>query len=304
MVIISDAQREAAFQLLNAPNRRPPMPPMPAEYRGYLELADFETVEMPPVEGFGWKLYVVRAKNRDENCPIHVNVHGGGWIAPHLENDDMWSSWLADQIRGVVVDVDYTTTQQAAFPVCFDQCYEAARWAVDNCARLGGDPRRVSMGGYSAGGHLTAGVCLKAAETGDFRLSLQVLGYPALDMKTPPLYKPDGYDYVISPERGAAFATLLFGNDPELAGTPYLSPIYASDEVLSKTPTALIISAEHCNFRYENEDYAARLASLGVEVTVKRFVQEHHGFIPHLMGSWKEAGTLIAKQIRSTVLAN
>ncbi len=302
MIQISEEKRAAALQVLTPPKNLPPMPEHPAEHYGYLKLAETETVEMPPVEGFPWKIYVVRAKNRRERCPIHINVHGGGWVAPHRENDDMWSSWLAHQIEGIVVDVDYTTTQDAAYPVCFDQCYEAAKWTVGNCTQLGGDPRRISMGGYSAGGHLTALTCLKAAETDDFQLCLQVLGYLPTDLKTPPLYKPEGYDYVISPERSAAFNTLLFGNDPELAESPCISPMYAENEVLAKTPRALIISAGHCNFRFEDEDYACRLASLGVETTLKRFPEARHGFIPHLLDGWEDAGKLIAQHIRTAVL--
>ena len=64
-------------------------------------------------------------------------------------------------------------------------------------------------------------------------------------------------------------------------------------------PRALIISAEGCNFRYEDEEYAGRLASVGVEVTVKRFTKARHGFIPHFGEYWEEAADLIVRSIRS-----
>ena len=45
-----------------------------------------------------------------------------------------------------------------------------------------------------------------------------------------------------------------------------------------------------------------RLAALGTEVTMKRFPDTAHGFIPHFMPHWKEAGDLIVRAIRNTSL--
>ena len=100
-------------------------------------------------------------------------------------------------------------------------------------------------------------------------------------------------------ERELAFTELYFGGDKEGMACPYGSPVYASDEQLRLVPRALVISAGGCNFRYEDEEYAGRMASVGVEVTVKRFPKASHGFIPHFGEYWKEAVDLIARSIRS-----
>lgn len=268
----------------------------PQEYRDFLKLSDRED-EVRMAEGYPYKLYIFKAKNRSKNCPVHINIHGGGFVGPHKENDWMFSSYLADGIHGIVVDLDYTTSDIASYPVALFQSYHTARYVVEQCKEWEADPERVSIGGYSAGGSLAAGVALRAGETGDFKLCLQVLGYPALDSVTPPQDKKDAYNRMMPFEREIAFYQLYFENDPKLARQPYASPLYADDELLKKLPKTLICSSSGCNFRFENEEYALRLASVGVEVTVKRFLNTTHGFIPHFRNGWKEASNLIIRTI-------
>ena len=52
--------------------------------------------------------YIFTAKNRTKNCPVHINVHGGGFVRPHVLRDEIYSAKVADAIQGIVVDVDYS----------------------------------------------------------------------------------------------------------------------------------------------------------------------------------------------------
>ena len=272
----------------------------PAECRAFLTLCRTETVAMPPVDGHAYTVYVCTAKNRTPRCPVHINIHGGGFIGPHAENDAMYSAWLADAIGGIVVDVDYTTSAAAPWPVAFDQCYETGRWAAAHMAAWDADPARLSMGGYSAGGVLTAGAALKAAQTGDFSLCLEVLGYAPLDNATHPLYKQLGYRRMMAWQRERAFADLYFdGETAARAADPYASPACAPDAMLARLPRTMICTAAGCNFRFEDEEYARRLIAQGVEVSVERFAGTNHGFIPHFMPGWRPAAEWIAQAIRS-----
>jgi acetyl esterase len=247
---------------------------------------------------------IIRPADLAEKALLHINVHGGGFIGPHRENDTLYAAWLAQKIKGIVVDInDYSTSDRAPWPAAHEQCYDLAKYIFENAEQLGADPRRISMGGYSAGGVLTAGVALRAADTGDFKLCLQVLGYPPLDEVVDPVYKNDSYDSAFPMSRLRAFSKLYFDGNRDFTRNPYASPVYATDEQLSKQPRTLVISAGTCNFRFEDEEYALRLASRGVEVTWKRFTECGHGFIPHFFTGWEEAGLLIARTIRSAVSA-
>lgn len=274
------------------------------EQFAYLGLADMETVARGPVSGFEYTCYVFRAKNCTTNCPVHINIHGGGFFYGHKENDAMYSAYLADKIEGIVVDLDYkTSADHATWPIPMEQCYDAAKWVCASCEDWGADKKRVSIGGYSAGATLSAAVTLKAAQTKEFELCLQVLGYGLVDSNTPPQYKVNGFmPHMMPVHRMNAFSELLTNGCPEVATDPLLSPVYASDELLATLPRTLIINAGKCDFRFENERFGARLVSLGVDVTMRRVLDAKHGFIPHFMDHWRQGADLIVSIIRSTSL--
>ena len=268
----------------------------------FADLAVQETVEMPPEDGYGYKIYIFTAKNRTPNCPVHINIHGGGFVNPHQINDSLWSAWLADAIQGVVVDVDYTLSDEAPYPVCLDQCRAVGRYVYANCAKWDCDPKRISVGGYSAGGTLSVGVAMKAAQTGECPYCLVVNGYGPSDLS----YEAkdvEAEDYWVTPEgRNAAFMELLTDGDPELSLDPYLCQDRAPDELLAGMPRTVICAGGLCPFRFQNEAFGQRLASLGVEVTMRRFLGAVHGFIPHFMDHWEEGAELIVRAIRSASL--
>lgn len=300
MALTKEQRQEILDVIARTSRRRSGEAPQYAkEFHDFLDLCEQEEI-VRIVDGYPYKIYVMKSKNREKNCPVHINIHGGGFIGHHAENDSMFSAYVADGIQGIVADIDYTTSDAAPFPVALNQCYDAAQFVITQCPDWDADASRVSMGGYSAGGSLTAGVALKAAESKEFRLCLQVMGYPALDNIIHPLYKKDGYQRVLPAEREVAFSQLYLDGDEEAASSPYASPVYAPDELLEKLPRTLMCSASGCNFRHENEEYARRLASVGVLVTVKRFPKTGHGFIPHFADGWKEATDLIIRTIRSS----
>lgn len=271
------------------------------EYCKNLELAARQEVEVPTSEG-PTKCYVFTAKNRTSHCRVHINVHGGGFVRPHVLRDEVYSAKLADAIQGIVVDVDYKLAPEYPYPTALNQCYDVCRWVFLMLEEWDGDAKRVSMGGHSAGANLTAAVCLKANRTGDFKLCLQVLDYGALDMATDPADKPEAETNMISVERGRMFNMAYTNGDLEVLKDPYCSPSRADDGMLLGLPEALVISAGRDNFRFEDEQYAIRMAACGVKVTVKRFRESCHGFIVHCTDEWEEGQELVIETIRNAGL--
>lgn len=271
------------------------------EYKANLELADRKAFEVESGEGAA-KCYVFTAKNRENNCPIHINVHGGGFVRPHSLRDEIYSSKVADAIKGIVVDVDYRLAPEYPYPTAFNECYDICKWVFSQASAWGADSKRISLGGHSAGGCLTAAVALKANQTKDFQLCLQVIDYAALDMYTDPQDKPEADTNMIPVERGRMFSEAYTDGDLSLARDPFCSPSAATDEMLAGLPAALVISAGEDNFRFENEAYALRMASMGVKVTVQRFCNSFHGFIINCACEWEAGQKLIIETIQNTRL--
>jgi len=59
--------------------------------------------------------------------------------------------------RGVMfASVGYRLAPMHPWPACFEDCAAAMAWLVKNVAAKGGDPKRIFLGGRSAGGHLSS----------------------------------------------------------------------------------------------------------------------------------------------------
>ena len=69
------------------------------------------------------------------------------------------------------------------FPAAVDDCLAATRWLVENAGTVGIDPKRVAVGGDSAGGNLAAVVALAARDAGDLPICFQLLVYPVADYR-------------------------------------------------------------------------------------------------------------------------
>ena len=276
---------------------------IPAECRAFDKLAHMVTVEMPAVCGWPYKIYIFTAKNKQPNSPLHVNIHGGGWLIGHMPNDTLWCAWLAHQIGGVVVDLDYTTTEFASFPVPLEQCMDAVRYTLSHVQDWDCDPKRLSMGGYSAGGQLTMAIKAASLMRGeDFPFCLLVNGYGPNDMRYDPKVTEIPEYWKTQEYRGVGFSVLMGDENAELMSDPTIDFMAAPQEILAQFPTTMILGAAHDVFHLQNLEQAKKLADLGVETICKIFPDTYHGFIPHFMPHWQEAGDMIVRYILHTSL--
>jgi len=78
--------------------------------------------------------------------------------------------------------VNYRLAPANRWPACFDDVQAAIRWVKAHAAEYGGDPKRIALIGYSAGGHIA---CLSAVRDRDDTRVQAVVG-----MSTPALLHP------------------------------------------------------------------------------------------------------------------
>lgn len=266
---------------------------VPEWYENYKNMVEQKEIllQVPEAEA-AVRCVISTAKEREENCPVYVNMHGGGFIFLQDEDDDLFCAHVAARIHGIVVDIDYASSREYPYPMAFNQCYGVMRWVFNKCKEWGADPARISMGGHSAGGCLVAAIALKAAETGDFKVCLQILDYAAIDNYA--AFEEGGTD------RSRAFSTYYTDGDIEKLKDPYVSPAFALADSMAHQPRALIINAQRCPFCGVNEEYGNRLIEAGNVVTMKRFLDSRHGFTIRMQDEWKEAQELIIREIISS----
>ena len=209
--------------------------------------------------------------------PVFLNIHGGGFVRPWQHRDTVFCTHLATRLDAVVVDLDYRLAPEHPFPMALHETYDTALWVLANAADLGADPARLVIGGHSAGGNLTAAVCLMAQESGAFRPLGQVMSYPFLDGVRPVEQKLEPHS-IFPPERLRAF-NVLYAGVPEALQNPLLSPVMAPPAMLSGLPPALILTAGLDPLRHEARRYAAMLIEAGVDVSVRHYADADHGFL-------------------------
>ena len=193
--------------------------------------------------------------------PVYVNIHGGGFVVGHPEQDDPWCRYLAAHAGVVVVNPDYVLAPAHRFPAAPHQIYDIVCWAADPSREWDGS--RLCVGGQSAGGNLAAAAARQALDNGGPGVALQVLFYAPLDLVTPTREKPStiGAKAVMKPWMGAVFDT-AYAPDPALRRDPLASPA-RDDADLTGIAPALVITAEHDRLRDEARGYAERLDSAG-----------------------------------------
>lgn len=264
---------------------------IPQGYKSNQELVERQEMTLTVPEAKApVRCVVTMAKDRKEGCPVHVNMHGGGFIFQQDGDDDLYCAHVAARIHGIVVDIDYASSREYPYPMAFNQSYGVVKWAFAQCEAWGADPAKVSIGGHSAGGCLAAAISLKAAETKDFKVCLQVLDYAAIE----------NYQVCVDEngnERSKAFSTYYADGDIERLKEPYCSPAYATADMMKDQPRTLIVNAQRCPFCQINEEYGKRLIEAGTEVTIKRFLNSRHGFTIRMADEWQEAQELVIREI-------
>jgi acetyl esterase len=209
--------------------------------------------------------------------PCHLYIHGGGFWLGTLDQSDVNCRGIANDVGCVVVSVDYRLAPENKFPTAPEDCYAALCWVVDRAYELGIDASRISVGGGSAGGNLSAVVALMARDRGGPALVQQVLEIPVTDLTmSQPSIETNGTGYMLTREGMEQYRDYYLA-DPTDATHPYASPLIASD--LTSLPPALVMTMEFDPLRDEGEAYAARLAEAGVEVDAMCWEGQFHGSI-------------------------
>ena len=210
--------------------------------------------------------------------PLLVYYHGGGFTYGDLDTHDGVCRILCRHAGAHVLAVDYRLAPEHQFPAAVEDARAALRWAYANARRLGADPRRIGVGGDSAGGNLAAVVSQLAARDGGPAPVLQLLIYPGTDFtsrcRSRELF---GEGFLLTKAELDWFETNYLGPAKATASDPRASPLLAED--LSGLAPAFVVTAAFDPLRDEGEEYAKALRGAGTVATLRRVPGLIHAFI-------------------------
>ena len=192
--------------------------------------------------------------------PVVIFFYGGGWNMG--ERGDYGFAGRAFAAQGFVAIVaDYRLFPETRFPGFVEDGALAVKWARDNVARFGGDPKRISVSGHSAGAHIAAMLALDRHYLRDAGVDPAIIRAAAL------LSGP--YDFYPFTEGRARDA---LGNWPRPAETQPISFARAD------APPMLLIhgTADTVVRPYNSQRLAAKLHGLGATAELRLYPGKSH----------------------------
>jgi acetyl esterase len=284
-----DPQARALIDLMNARAIPPTHTLPPAEARRmYLERRFYTQPEPPPVhavqtlaidggDGTPMKIRLYEPPGGTWPHPVLVYYHGGGWTIGDLDTHDVVCRTLCRDSGCAVMAVDYRLGPEHRFPAAVDDALAAVRWLRDAGAAQGLDATRYALGGDSAGGNLAAVTALALRDAGQAQALLQLLVYPATDMRAvAPSHTTNAQGYFLTSDTIDYFR----GHYAPQAGTWTdwrVSPLLAADH--TRLPPAFVLTAGFDPLRDEGRQYADALSAAGVPTQYVCFERQIHGFI-------------------------
>jgi arylformamidase len=110
----------------------------------------------------------------EAGVPVLVFIHGGAWKNGFKE----WLGFMAPPLvalPAIFVSVNYRLVPRVKYPEPVMDCWSALAWVHRNIERYGGDPRRIFIGGHSAGGHIAALIAARPALAADHGMPRDVI---------------------------------------------------------------------------------------------------------------------------------
>ena len=156
---------------------------------------------------------------------------------------------------------DYRLVPEVRFPTFIEDCALAVRWVSDEIDNHGGDPRRISLAGHSAGAYNAAMLALDRHYLADAGVDPNTIRAAAL------LSGP--YDFHPFTE---SYGREAMGQWPRPKET---QPI---NFVRRDAPPILLLhgSSDRTAFPYNSKRLAQRLKALGAPVTLKIYPGKNH----------------------------
>lgn len=215
-----------------------------------------------------------------EATGVYLHIHGGGWVLGECDEQDprLWA--LVEATGLCAVSVGYRLAPEHPYPAAPDDCEDAALWLLEHGPRELGAPDVYTIGGESAGAHLSVTTLLRLRDrhgiTGAFRAANLVYGGYDLSM-TPSQRNWGNRELVLSTSAMRWFGRCFVGErDLEELRDPDISPLYAE---LHDLPHAYFSVGDLDPLLDDSLFMSARWRAAGNEAELRIWPECIHGFL-------------------------
>ena len=244
-------------------------------FEGGPEMASVQDVDVSTRHGpVRVRVYVPKSVSSDAGF---VYLPGGGWTLFSVVTHDRLMREYAEQAQMVVFGVDYSRSPEAKFPQAIHEIDDVIDWLQENAGTFGVDGARLALGGDSAGGNLTAAVCLARRDAGKPLPAGCVYNYGVfnLDLFKPSMVRYGGGDYLLTAYAMLWYTTNYIRSNDDLQH-PWANPVLADKTGL---PPAFMVITDHDVLYDDSVAWAQGLKQAGVPVDDRTYPGTVHSFL-------------------------
>jgi acetyl esterase len=237
-----------------------------------------------------------------EKPPLLIYAHGGGFVQGSLPSWDAMLRELVRQSGVAALSVDYRLAPEHKFPAAFDEMVAMIRLAAREGAGLGIDPRRLAVGGDSAGANLALAAAAALRNAGERVLGFMLLVYGCYSTDTEsPSWRRFGQGAGLS-QTQMRWIWETYLERPEQENDWRAAPILADPAGL---PPAHLIVGSLDPLLDDSQHLASRLNEAGVPCELTVYDGINHGFIRYgrLIATARRAIGDCAAALRAALVA-
>lgn len=202
-------------------------------------------------------------------------IHGGGYATGMAGMVYMSRALpLVKKYGAAVLAPEYRLSGKAPYPAALEDCYAALLYLKAHAKDWGCRENQIMVGGESAGGGLTAALCMYARDQGPVKIAFQMPLYPMLDDRDTESSR-DNHGISWNTRRNhAAWKQYLRG----ISGDPSPYAVPARQEDFSDLPPAYTFVGDREAFYCETLKYIEDLNKAGVPAHVDVYKTGFHAF--------------------------
>jgi acetyl esterase/lipase len=205
--------------------------------------------------------------------PVYLYIHGGAFVVGGGDFAKATGARSADATGARAVSVDYRMPPDHPFPAAPEDCIAVYKALIETI-----DPKRIVVGGASAGGNIAASTALMIRDRGLPSPAGVILLTPEVDLTESGDTFRTNEDLDIVLKRGLPDANALYAGGRDLT-EPYLSPLFA-DYTKGFSPT-LVQSGTRDLFLSNSVRIHRKLREAGVDAELHVWeAMPHGGFLP------------------------
>jgi acetyl esterase/lipase len=212
-----------------------------------------------------------------EKSPGVLWIHGGGYQSGSSRDVYVTRALsLAVKFGAVVVSPDYRLSRKHPYPAGLHDCYAALLYMKKHAEELGIRPDQLMAGGESAGGGLTAALCMLARDRGRVNIAYQMPLYPMLDCRDTPSSEHNTEKVWNTSRNHLAWKLYLRSLEGREDIPCYASPARCTD--YSGLPPAYTFVGDIEPFYCETVDYIENLRAAGVPAEIDVYKGFYHAY--------------------------